>query len=230
MNKYLDVVNNITSVLQSEPVRSAGAMMGISPILPRKEVKPTVSKTFVYPDYAAKQTPINPDTGMAVDYIPENAPIQQGSSPLLDILRLMSAQSGKPIRNKQVQTKTPYAREDMISGRNKIGEATRYLDEALKQRENFGYSLANALSAIPQQEGAGSWLSDFARGFGSGFATPTNLAIDRAVRGYMAQTKDLENILKYDKELGETVETDLGYIYPESNNNDLALAMLLLGK
>lgn len=231
MNKYLETVNNIVSVLGKEPVRTAGAMMGLSTgVLPKQEVKPTVSKTFVYPDYAAQQTPINPDTGMAADYRTENAAIQQSSSPLLDILRLMSAQSGKPVRNKQIKKTTPYAREDMLATRNKIGEATRMLDEALKGRENFGYSLASALSNIPQQEGYGSWLGDFARSFGAGYATPTNLSVDRALRGYTSRMKDLEDILKFDKEMGSTVETDLGYMYPESNNNDLALAMLLSGK
>lgn len=231
MNNYLNALDNIVSTLGKEPYRSAGAMMGLpTGVLPKQEVKPTVSKTFVYPDYAAKQTPINPDTGMAMDYIPENTAIQQASSPLLDILRLMSAQSGKPIRNKQIQKTTPYAREDMIANRNKIGEATRMLDEALRGRENFGYSLASALSNIPQQEGYGSWLGDFARSFGAGYATPTNLSVDRALRGYTSQMKDLEDILKFDKEMGGTVETDLGYMYPESNNNDLALAMLLSGK
>lgn len=231
MNKYLETVNNIVSVLGKEPVRTAGAMMGLpTGVLPKQEVKPTVSKTFVYPDYAAQQTPINPDTGMAADYRTENAAIQQSSSPLLDILRLMSAQSGKPVRNKQIQKTTPYAREDMLTTRNKIGEATRMLDEALKGRENFGYSLASTLSNIPQQQGYGSWLGDFARSFGAGYAAPTNLSVDRALRGYTSQMKDLEDILKFDKEMGGTVETDLGYMYPESNNNDLALAMLLSGK
>lgn len=230
MNKYLEAVDNIVSALQSNPVRTAGAMMGITPVLPRKEVKPTVNKTFVYPDYSAKAESPAMINAMQESSAQPSVATAESSSPMMDILSLLASGSSKPIRNKQVQTKTPYAREDMVAGRNKIGEATRYLDEALKQRENFGYSLANALSAIPQQEGAGSWLSDFARGFGGGFATPTNLAIDRAIRDYTNQTKDLENRLKYDKELGETVETDLGYFYPESNNNELALAMMLLGK
>lgn len=230
MNKYLDAVNDIVSILQSNPVRNAGAMMGMAPILPRKQVKPTVTKTFVYPDYAAKAEKPAMISAVQESSTQPSIATAEAPSPMADILSLLASSSGRPVRNKQVQTKTPYAREDMIASRNKIGEATRYLDEALKQRENFGYSLANALSAIPQQEGAGSWLTDFARGFGGGFATPTNLAIDRAVRGYTNQTKDLENRLKYDKELGETVETDLGYFYPESNNNELALAMMLLGK
>ena len=230
MDKYLEAVNNIVSTLQSNPVRNASAMMGMSPILPRKEVKPTVNKTFVYPDYSAKQTPIDQNTGMAVGYAQNASGDVKTPSQTLDILSLLAAQSGKPIRNRQVQKTTPYAREDMIASRNKIGEATRMLDEALKGRENFGYSLASALSKIPQQEGYGSWLGDFARSFGAGFAMPTNLSVDRALRNYANQTKDLENILKFDKEMGGTVETDLGYMYPQSNTDNLALAMLLSGK
>lgn len=231
MNKYLETVNNIVSALGKEPVRTAGAMMGFpTGILPKQEAKPTVSKTFVYPDYTAQQAPINPDAGVATDYTQESIATPEGSLSMFDILRLMSTQSGKPIRNKQIQITTPYSRENMIASRNKIGEASRMLDEALKSRENFGYSLASALSNIPQQQGYGSWLGDFARAFGGGYVTPTNLFVDRALRGYTNQMKDLESILKFDKEMGGTVETDLGYMYPESNNNDLALAMLLSGK
>ena len=140
MNKYLDAVNNIVSTLQSNPVRYAGAAMGMSPILPRKEVKPTVSKTFVYPDYAAKAEKPAMISAIQESSAQPSVATAESSSPMMDVLSLLASGSNKPIRNKQVQTKTPYAREDMIASRNKIGEATRYLDEALKQRENFGYS------------------------------------------------------------------------------------------
>lgn len=101
-------------------------------------------------------------------------------------------------------TSTPYALEDLIATRKRIGESTRALDDALKARETFGYTLANALAGVPQQQGAGSWLSDFARGFGGGMSARTNAAIDRAQKKYEAEMKDLADILAFDKAMGET--------------------------
>lgn len=101
-------------------------------------------------------------------------------------------------------TSAPYALEDLIATRNRIGESTRALDDALKARETFGYTLANALASVPQQQGAGSWLSDFARGFGGGMSARTNAAIDRAQKKYEAEMKDLADILAFDKAMGET--------------------------
>lgn len=101
-------------------------------------------------------------------------------------------------------TSTPYALEDLIATRNRIGESTRALDDALKARETFGYTLANALASAPQQQGAGSWLSDFARGFGGGMSARTNAAVDRAQKKYEAEMKDLADILAFDKAMGET--------------------------
>jgi hypothetical protein len=101
-------------------------------------------------------------------------------------------------------TSTPYALEDLVATRNRIGESTKALDDALKARETFGYTLANALASAPQQQGAGSWLSDFARGFGSGMSARTNAAVDRAQKKYEAEMKDLADILAFDKAMGET--------------------------
>lgn len=101
-------------------------------------------------------------------------------------------------------TSTPYALEDLIATRKRIGESTRALDDALKARETFGYTLANALAGTPQQQGAGSWLSDFARGFGGGMSARTNAAVDRAQKKYEAEMKDLADILAFDKAMGET--------------------------
>lgn len=101
-------------------------------------------------------------------------------------------------------TSTPYALEDLVATRNRIGESTRALDDALKARETFGYTLANALAGAPQQQGAGSWLSDFARGFGGGMSARTNAAVDRAQKKYEAEMKDLADILAFDKAMGET--------------------------
>ena len=104
-------------------------------------------------------------------------------------------------------TETPYALADMIANRDRIGRATRDIDEALKIRESTGYSLANALAAIPQQQGYGSWLSDFAHSLGGGMAGPMNAYAARAAAKHENEMKDLETILKYDKEMGNTQKT-----------------------
>lgn len=101
-------------------------------------------------------------------------------------------------------TSTPRALADMIANRDRIGTATRELDDALKARETLGYTLANSLANIPQQQGYGSWLSDLARGFGSGATMRTNAQVDRAQKAYDAKMKDLAEILAYDKAMGET--------------------------
>jgi hypothetical protein len=101
-------------------------------------------------------------------------------------------------------TSTPRALSDMIANRDRIGTATRELDDALKARETLGYTLANSLANVPQQQGYGSWLSDLARGFGSGATMRTNAQVDRAQKTYDAKMKDLAEILAYDKAMGET--------------------------
>ena len=101
-------------------------------------------------------------------------------------------------------TTTPYARENMIENRDRIGLARQELDNALKGRETIGYSLANALASAPQQQGYGSWLTDFARGLGTGATGRTNARIDRMQKAYENEMKDLEAILAYDKAMGET--------------------------
>ena len=101
-------------------------------------------------------------------------------------------------------TSTPYALADMLATRGKIGAATRELDDALKMRESTAYSLANALASVPQQQGYGSWLTDFARSFGGGMSTPFNARVDRAQKKYESEMKDLADILAFDKAMGET--------------------------
>lgn len=182
-------------------------------------------KTLLVPSFAQaqaqapQQTPVDPETGMAQGYGSNWGPM----------LPFLLAGSSRPVKNRQVQVTTPYARPDMIANRDRIGTATRELDDALKARETLGYTLANALAGIPQQQGYGSWLSDLARGFGSGATMRTNAQVDRAQKRYDAQMKDLAEILAYDKAMGGTVETDLGYQYPETDNNELLLTMLLTG-
>ena len=180
-------------------------------------------KTLLVPSFAQaqapQQTPIDPETGMAQGY----------GSNWGSMLPFLLAGSNRPVKNRQVQVTTPYARPDMIANRDRIGTATRELDDALKARETLGYTLANSLANVPQQQGYGSWLSDLVRGFGSGATMRTNAQVDRAQKKHDADMKDLAQILAYDKAMGGTVETDLGYMYPESNNNDLMLAMALFG-
>jgi hypothetical protein len=101
-------------------------------------------------------------------------------------------------------TTTPYARENMIENRDRIGLARQELDNALKGRETIGYSLANALASAPQQQGYGSWLTDFARGLGAGATGRTNARIDRMQKAYENEMKDLAEILAFDKAMGET--------------------------
>lgn len=112
----------------------------------------------------------------------------------------------------QVTTKsTPYALDDLLATRAKIGESRRALDEALKGREDLGYTLANALAGIPQQQGYGSWLGDFARAFGGGFTSPTNAKIDRMQKAYETEAKDLATILALDKAMGDVQTQEIGY-------------------
>lgn len=101
-------------------------------------------------------------------------------------------------------TSTPYALADMIANRDRIGLARQELDNALKGRETIGYSLANALAGAPQQQGYGSWLSDFAHGLGAGATGRTNARIDRMQKAYENEMKDLAQVLAFDKAMGET--------------------------
>lgn len=183
-------------------------------------------KTLLVPQLAQaqpQQTNINPETGMAEGY---------GTSPSsswASMLPFLLAGSNRPVKNRQVQVTVPYARPDMIAGRDTIGQATRAYDEALKARETLPYTLASALATVPQQQGYGTWLSDFARGLGTGGTMFTNAQLDRAGKKYANEMKDLAQRLAYDKEMGGTVTTDWNYTPVESDNNQLLLTMLLLG-
>lgn len=101
-------------------------------------------------------------------------------------------------------TTTPYALADMVANRDRIGQATRNLNDALRARESLGYTLANSLANIPQQQGYGSWLTDFARSLGGAWGAPTTMAMDRAQKQYENEMKDLATILAYDKAMGDT--------------------------
>lgn len=97
---------------------------------------------------------------------------------------------------------TPYALQDMVKNRDRIRQASKALDEALKTRETYRYSLADALAAIPQQQGSGSWVSDFARSFGNSMSGRMNAYVDRAKTAHENEMKDLEMILDYDRAMG----------------------------
>lgn len=117
----------------------------------------------------------------------------------------IQTQAMRPQKTSQttVSTTKPIEYADMLARRNQIGAERQALADALKKRENFGYSLASALSAIPQQQGYGSWLSDLGRSFGAGFNARTNAAIDRAQQDYEAAQKDLADALALDKAMGD---------------------------
>lgn len=100
-------------------------------------------------------------------------------------------------------TTAPVEFADMLARRNQIGAERAMLNEALKQRERGMYGFADALAQMPAQQGAGSWLGDFARGFGSTFNARANAAIGRAERNYKAAQEDLATALAFDKAMGE---------------------------
>ena len=117
----------------------------------------------------------------------------------------IQAQADRPIKTSATTTTTskPLEYSDLLARRNQIGAERAMLNEALKQRETFGYGLANALASMPAQQGAGSWLGDFARGFGSAFNARANAAIDRAKQDYEAAQADLATALAFDKAMGD---------------------------
>ena len=80
-------------------------------------------------------------------------------------------------------------------------QANQQLQDALKGRESFGYSLASALSALPQQQGYGNWGNAALNAFGNAFNARINNAIDRAQQNYKSlsgqQQADLAAALKF---------------------------------
>ena len=123
----------------------------------------------------------------------------------------LNAIASRPQKQTQITTTAPVEFADMLARRNQIGAERAMLNEALKQRETFGYGLANALASMPAQQGAGSWLGDFARGFGSAFNARANAAIDRAKQDYEAAQADLATALAFDKAMGDVQQQDIGY-------------------
>lgn len=123
----------------------------------------------------------------------------------------LNAIASRPQKQTQVTTTAPVEFADMLARRNQIGAERAMLNEALKQRETFGYGLANALASMPAQQGAGSWLGDFARGFGSAFNARANAAIDRAKQDYETAQADLATALAFDKAMGDVQQQNIGY-------------------
>ena len=136
---------------------------------------------------------------------------QQYINPMSDVIQgltgAIQAQATRPQKSYQQTTTTgttaPVEFADMLARRNQIGAERAMLNEALKQRERGMYGFADALAQMPAQQGAGSWLGDFARGFGSAFNARANAAIDRAKQDYEAAQADLATALAFDKAMGE---------------------------
>ena len=106
-------------------------------------------------------------------------------------------------KNTTYSTSTPRALQDMIKNRDRIRLASQELDNALRPRESLEYTLASALSKVPQQQGYGSWLSDFARGLGAGGTLYVDAQTSRAQQKYENEMRDLAQILAYDKAMGD---------------------------
>lgn len=113
-------------------------------------------------------------------------------------------------------TSVPRALQDMIKNRDRVRLASQELDQMLQAREQWPYVLANALSTVPQQQGYGSWLSDFARGLGTGGKMMTDAQMTRAQLKHKNEMDDLAMILAYDKAMGniedQTQRQYMGYI------------------
>lgn len=133
------------------------------------------------------------------------------SSALAPLVKAQEAMAMRPQKSKVVTTSTPYALEDLLALRGMIGPESERLDRALKDRENFGYSFANALAGLPQQQGPGSWVSALGRGFGAGYTGRTNAEIDRAQQAYDAKMKDITTRLAIDKAMGDKQEQEITY-------------------
>lgn len=141
------------------------------------------------------------------DFTPEELDMifKNRDSALADAISAYAMRPQKTrVKTWTTSSEVPFARQNMIENRDRVRQASKALDDALKIRETTAYSLANALANIPQQQGAGSWLTDFARAFGGGMAGPMNMYADRAQQAHENEMKDLNVILDYDKAMGGT--------------------------
>lgn len=162
---------------------------------------------------------------MATQYIQEE-PNMVAQTLLQGLTGAIQAQADRPIKESATTTTTskPLEYSDLLARRNQIGAERAMLNEALKQRETFGYGLANALASMPAQQGAGSWLGDFARGFGSAFNARANAAIDRAKQDYESAQADLATALAFDKAMGDRQiqREEIGYM-PLHKSEEVAI-------
>lgn len=100
---------------------------------------------------------------------------------------------------------TPYALDNMIANRDRIGQATQELDDILKARESFKYRFGQGLANVtPQNESGAGWLSGFLRGVGGGLTGYVDNRAARAQQKYENEMKDLAEILAFDKAMGDT--------------------------
>ena len=177
----------------------------------------TVRKSLMIPDLGLPQTMVDPETGMAQGY---------GTSPLAGLL---ASANDKPLKEKQVATTKPTAYEDILKTRNSILGLSKELDDAMKIKETTGYSLANALANIPEQQGYGSWLSNFARSLGGAMSNVANNSVDRAKTKFTNDLNLAKAGLDFDKALGNTVTTDYEYSAPGNGAQSLMASLLLSG-
>lgn len=165
----------------------------------------TVRKSLMIPDLGVPQTVIDPQTGMAEGYTPASF------GPLASLL---STGIDKPQKEHQKTTTKPLAYDDILKRRDTLSGLQKDFDDAMKTRESIGYSLVNALAAIPQQQGYGSWLTNFARSFGGAMTNPMNMYVDRAKTNYANGINAAKLGLDFDKALGSTTSTDYSYSAP----------------
>lgn len=101
-------------------------------------------------------------------------------------------------------TTTPYALDNMIANRDRIGQATQELDDILKARESFKYRFGQGLANVTPQDASGAgWLSGFLRGVGGGLTGYVDNRAARAQQKYENEMKDLAEILAFDKAMGD---------------------------
>lgn len=111
---------------------------------------------------------------------------------------------------------TPNEYADMLMRRNSIGNASNLLNNISKEREKPIYALAQSLSNYGGQSTPGQidWASGI-RSLGGAFNGVVNAKLANAQQAYDLNRKDLEDALKFDKEMGtrqqQTQTEQVGY-------------------
>lgn len=127
----------------------------------------------------------------------------------------IQAQANRPQKTSQTTYSRPLELADMLARRQAIADKNTILQNALQARENFGYSLANALAGLPQQQGYGSWLGDATRAFGSAYAGRTDASIARAQKAI----EDEQALIALDKAMGDQQVQEMAYSAPIVSSN-----------